>query len=63
AGAHADGGSVARGRAQGQEAGAALDRNDSYGFFDAEGGLLRTGPTGTNVMDLALVAMHPEGVE
>ena len=63
AGAHADGGSVARGRAQGQEAGAALDRNDSYGFFDAEGGLLRTGPTGTNVMDLVLVAVHPEGVE
>jgi glycerate-2-kinase len=61
AGAHADGGSVARGRALGLDAAAALDRNDSYGFFHGEGGLLRTGPTGTNVMDLALVAVHPEG--
>ncbi len=32
-----------------------LDNNDSYAFFDAHGGLLRTGPTGTNVMDLVLI--------
>ncbi|HVN40871.1 MAG TPA: DUF4147 domain-containing protein [Myxococcota bacterium] len=56
AGAFADGGSVARGAARGIDARAALARNDAYGFFDAEGGLLRTGPTGTNVMDLVLVA-------
>jgi hydroxypyruvate reductase len=32
--------------------------NDSYTFFDQTGGLLKTGPTNTNVMDLqiALVA-------
>jgi glycerate-2-kinase len=59
AGAFADGGSVARGCARGREAAADLAANDSYGFFDAEGGLLRTGPTRTNVMDLALVWVAP----
>ncbi|MCA8993217.1 MAG: DUF4147 domain-containing protein [Planctomycetaceae bacterium] len=29
-----------------------LQRNDSYTFFEQCGGLLKTGPTGTNVMDL-----------
>jgi glycerate-2-kinase len=57
AGAFADGDSVARGAARGCDARAALAQHDAYGFFDAEGGLLRTGPTGTNVMDLALVAV------
>ncbi|MBW2270054.1 MAG: DUF4147 domain-containing protein [Deltaproteobacteria bacterium] len=55
AGAFADGASVARGAAAGVDARAALADNDSHAFFAAEGGLLRTGPTGTNVMDLALV--------
>jgi glycerate-2-kinase len=55
AGAHADGGTVARGRAAGVLAADALAENDSHGFFAAEGGLLRTGPTGTNVADLAFV--------
>ena len=58
AGAHADGRTVERGRAAGRDARAALLENDSYGFFAAEGGLLRTGPTHTNVMDLALVALE-----
>jgi glycerate-2-kinase len=57
AGAFADGGTVERGRAAGAEAGDALRRNDSHGFFEREGGLLRTGPTHTNVMDLALLAL------
>jgi len=55
AGAFADGGTVARGLASGVVASRALDDNDSYTFFAAEGGLFRTGPTLTNVMDLALV--------
>jgi glycerate-2-kinase len=55
AGAFADAGTVQRGRARGVDALSALSDNDSYGFFATEGGLLRTGPTGTNVMDLALV--------
>jgi hydroxypyruvate reductase len=55
AGAYADGGTVARGVARGADAREALARNDAHGFFATEGGLLRTGPTGTNVMDLVLV--------
>ncbi len=31
-----------------------LARNDSYSFFRRAGSLIRTGPTGTNVMDLRL---------
>ena len=34
-----------------------LENNDSHAFFDATGGLLRTGPTGTNVMDLVLIQL------
>ena len=56
AGAYVDGGSVARARAAGVDPQAALRDNDAYGFFDVEGGILRTGPTRTNVMDLALLA-------
>jgi len=59
AGACVDGATVGRGRAQGLDARAALADNDSFGFFSAEGGLLRTGPTGTNVMDLALLRLDP----
>jgi len=61
AGAFADGSTLARGTAAGCDARAALARNDSYGFFAREGGLLRTGPTRTNVMDLALVLCAPRG--
>jgi len=32
-----------------------LDMNDSYGFFNALGDAIITGPTGTNVNDLALI--------
>jgi len=32
-----------------------LCRNDSYSFFEAAGGLLKTGPTHTNVMDLRVI--------
>lgn len=55
AGAFADGGTVARGRSAGVDAAAALANNDSHGFFCREGGVFRTGVTGTNVADLALV--------
>ena len=55
AGAFADGGTVARGRRAGVDAAAALADNDSHGFFCREGGVIRTGATGTNVADLALV--------
>lgn len=55
AGAFVDGGTVERGLAKGVDALECLSANDSYGYFATEGGLVKTGPTGTNVMDLALV--------
>lgn len=55
AGAYVDGETLGRGSEAGLSGRDALARNDAYTFFDAEGGLLRTGPTGTNVMDLALI--------
>ena len=61
AGAYVDGETLGRGAATGLSAEHALARNDAYTFFDAQECLLRTGPTGTNVMDLAMVfnAGHP----
>ncbi len=37
----------------------ALSINDSYTFFAAADGLLKTGPTHTNVMDLQVAVVHP----
>ena len=36
-----------------------LDRNDAYTALDAVGGLIRTGPTGTNVNDVAVLLILP----
>lgn len=55
AGALADGRTIERAREAGMDATTYLDRNDSYPFFQSLGGLLMTGPTHTNVMDLRLV--------
>lgn len=55
AGAFVSGGTLAAARAAGLDVRDALKRNDAYTFFDALGGLLRTGPTRTNVNDLALL--------
>jgi hydroxypyruvate reductase len=52
AGAICDGRTVSRSRLSAREH---LARNDSYPYFDALGDLIRTGPTGTNVMDVRLV--------
>lgn len=35
-----------------------LTRNDSYGFFKKTNGLIKTGPTGTNLGDLVLIWSH-----
>ncbi len=35
-----------------------LDENDSYRFFEREGGLVKTGPTGTNVMDVRILLVE-----
>ena len=37
-----------------------LRRNDAYRFFQRSGGLLMTGPTGTNVCDLRVVVVAKE---
>lgn len=54
AGAFVDGSTVARASARGLDANDVLRRQDSYTLLDALGALHRTGPTGTNVMDLAM---------
>jgi len=35
-----------------------LDDNDSYHFFERHGGLIKTGPTGTNVMDVRMLLIQ-----
>ena len=52
AGAIVDGGTVARGAADGLESEQALAAADAGSFLEASGDLLCTGPTGTNVGDL-----------
>lgn len=52
AGAIADGETAARARRAGIDPVRCLDDNDSLAVFRAAGGLVRTGPTGTNVNDL-----------
>lgn len=41
--------------AQGLDSAAALAKNDSYAFFEAAGGLVKTGPTNTNVCDVQVL--------
>ena len=55
AGAVVDGGTIAGARARGLDPAAYLANNDSYAFFRQAGGLVITGPTGTNVMDIQVI--------
>lgn len=55
AGAIADGSTLARAAALGLNAAAYLANNDSYHFFEPLNALIKTGPTGTNVMDIRLI--------
>ena len=55
AGAIATGDTIARAVAANVDASSCLLRNDSYSFFDALGDLVKTGPTGTNVMDVHIM--------
>ncbi len=55
AGALVDGASAGRARALGLDPGRALAGHDAQPIFEALGDLVVTGPTGTNVADLALV--------
>jgi glycerate 2-kinase len=58
AGAIVDGYTAGRGRERGAEVREYLANNDSYGFFKKAGGLFITGPTGTNVMDIQILAIE-----
>jgi glycerate 2-kinase len=55
AGAIADERTVARAGAMGMNARWYLAENDSYRFFEKLEGLVKTGPTGTNVMDVRII--------
>lgn len=55
AGAIVMGDTLKKGGKFGLDAKQYLENNDSYHFFDRIGSLLRTGPTGTNVNDLAFL--------
>ncbi len=58
AGAFAMPDTLAKASSAGLEAKSYLARNDSYNFFKAIDGLLLTGPTGTNVMDIAIAIVE-----
>jgi hydroxypyruvate reductase len=55
AGAIADSTTLEKAASLGLDARKFLDNNDSYHFFEPVGGLIKTGPTGTNVMDLRVM--------
>ncbi|MDR9432415.1 MAG: DUF4147 domain-containing protein [Spiribacter sp.] len=59
AGAIVDGGSIARGRAQGLAAQTSLAAADAGNFLAASKDLFQTGPTGTNVMDI-VIGLKPD---
>lgn len=60
AGAFADGGTVMRGRNKGLDPRASLSDNDSGTFLAAAEDLVTTGPTGTNVNDIAVALIEPD---
>jgi len=55
-------GGIVDGVVDGDRATKALADNDSYGFLNTVDGLIRTGPTGTNVNDLRVIVV-PDGDE
>jgi glycerate-2-kinase len=55
AGAICDGKTRSRSRNKNISAREYLTNNDSYNYFEHLGDLIKTGPTGTNVMDLGIV--------
>jgi hydroxypyruvate reductase len=59
AGGWADGGTLRRGRAAGLDPARCLATADSGTFLAAAGDAFATGPSGTNVMDLAIAAVGP----
>lgn len=58
AGAIVDGQSAVIAQQEGYDMKVYLNNNDSYSFFEKTEGLLVTGPTGTNVMDIQIVLIN-----
>jgi glycerate 2-kinase len=58
AGAIVDGETLMEAAAKGFDPEDFLTRNDSYSFFNGIGGLMITGPTGTNVMDIQIILIE-----
>ena len=58
AGAVVDHDTMAAARDKGLDAEKYLRNNDAYTFFDRSGGLLKTGPTQTNVMDIVVTLIN-----
>ena len=58
AGGYVDGGTQAALARAGRSAAAALAENDAYPALNAVGGLIMTGPTGTNVNDVAVLLIR-----
>jgi len=59
AGAIADEQVIQSSKSQNLEPRPFLDQHNSYEFFERTGGLLKTGPTHTNVMDLRVALIEP----
>ena len=59
-GAFIDAAVAARVRALNLDPADFLARNDAYTFFEAVGGLIRTGPTHTNVCDVRVIVASRE---
>jgi hydroxypyruvate reductase len=57
-GAFCDGNTINRAEKKGLDAEEFLKNNDSYHFFKKTKGLLKTKPTGTNVMDIHLILVR-----
>jgi glycerate 2-kinase len=57
AGAFADGDTIPIAEKAGLDPAEFLQNNDSYRFFTKAGGLFKTGPTGTNVMDIQIAVI------
>lgn len=55
AGAFCDGKTIQKAKKLNLDPKKHLENNDSYHFFDRVGGLIKTGPTNTNVMDIHLI--------
>ncbi|HZU37207.1 MAG TPA: MOFRL family protein, partial [Gemmataceae bacterium] len=62
AGAVVDGEILKQAAARGLDAAPFLSRHDAYAFFAPAAGLLRTGLTGTNVMDVRVFLLGPAAI-